>query len=270
MEFILKTDIEKSLPAVIDFNYEQIKAELEINLESYKSLIVTEDTIKDGKKKKAALNSLKDALDAQRIAVKKQMMQPYEEFETKIKSLTSMIKEAVDNIDGQIKAFDDIKKQEKTAEIERIFEEEIGEYADLIPIEKIWNTKWLNATTSIPNIEVEITMKCSKAKTDIKVIKAMKSEHETTMLQAFLIRLDIADALAEKTRFEELQKRMAEKEEPKPEPIQAVEVDLEPERCREVKEETKTIKVIFYDTTASFRADMKALTNRHQIRYGGI
>ena len=263
MEFILKTDLEKSLPAVIDFNYEQIKAELAINLESYKSLVVTEDTIKDGKKKKASLNNLKDALDAQRIAVKKQMMQPYEEFEAKIKGLTSMIKEAVDNIDGQIKAFDDIKKQEKTAEIERIFEEEIGEFADIIPIEKIWSAKWLNVTTSIASIEVEISTRCTKAKNDIKVIKAMKSEHETTMLQAFLIRLDIADALAEKTRYEELEKRMAA---PKP----TEEAPKITEEVPKPAEELKTIKVVFHDTTASFRADMKALTDKHNIKYGGI
>jgi hypothetical protein len=267
MEFILKTDLEKSLPAVIDFNYEQIKSELAINLETYKSLVVTEETIKDGKKKKAALNSLKDALDAQRIAVKKQMMQPYEEFEAKVKSLTSMIKEAVDNIDGQIKAFDDIKKQEKTAEIEKIYQEEIGEYADLIPIEKIWNTKWLNVTTSIASIEVEISTKCTKAKNDIKVIKAMKSETETTMLSAFLQKLELSDALAEKTRFEELQKRMAE---PKPEPKPTEEAPKITEEEPKPDEELKTIKVIFYDTTASFRADMKELTSRHNIRYGGI
>jgi hypothetical protein len=89
----------------------------------------------------------------------------------------------------------------------------------------------------------------------------MKSEHETTMLQAFLIRLDIADALAEKTRFEELQKRMTVKEEPKiaPAPAQIIEA-----------EELKDIKVIFYATTASFRQEMKLLTEKHNVKYGGI
>ena len=35
-------------------------------------------------------------------------------------------------------------------------------------------------------------------------------------------------------------------------------------------EPTKTIKVIFYDTTEAFRSDMRALTEKHGITYGGI
>ena len=265
MEFKLQTEWEQQLPS-IEFNFDEIKKELEQNLESYKTLVVTEDAIGAAKKKKATLNSLKDALDAQRIAAKKKYLEPYNEFEFKVKILTGMIGEAVTHIDKQVKEFDEAKKQQKTEEIKKIYQEEIGEFADLIPIEKIWNPKWLNATTSMTNIEVEITTVCSKAKNDIKVIKAMKSETETTMISAFLQRLDIADALAEKTRYEELQKRMAVKEEPKPiiEPVKEEPQDeLKPE-------EFKTIKVIFYDTTAAFRQDMKQLTEKHRIRYGGI
>ena len=43
-----------------------------------------------------------------------------------------------------------------------------------------------------------------------------------------------------------------------------------PESGISAPEEPKTIKVIFYDTTAAFRADMKALTIKHSIKYGGL
>ena len=71
-----------------------------------------------------------------------------------------------------------------------------------------------------------------------------------------------------KTRFEELQKRMAApKEEPKARTHPGIE-GLNPKKSEEA-EELKTIKGYLLYTTASFRADMKALTDRHQIRYGG-
>ncbi len=61
MEFILKTDLNL-LPKSIDFNFEEIKTELTGKLEYYNTLVVTEDAIKDAKKDKASLNSLKSAI----------------------------------------------------------------------------------------------------------------------------------------------------------------------------------------------------------------
>ena len=38
MEFVLKTDLEKSLPAAIDFNFEQLKSELANSLKKYETI----------------------------------------------------------------------------------------------------------------------------------------------------------------------------------------------------------------------------------------
>src|SRR5574344_298476 len=103
MELIMTTDLEKSLPQKIDFNYEAIKAELSEKLERYNSLVVTEDSVSAAKKDKAALNKLKTALEDRRKEVKKDCLRPYEEFEQKIKELVGMIDAPVLAIDGQIK-----------------------------------------------------------------------------------------------------------------------------------------------------------------------
>lgn len=285
MEFILKTDLEKSVPAVIDFNFEQLKSELAENLKKYESLVVTEDTVKDGKKKKSDLNHLKDALDAQRIAVKNKCMEPYTSFESKVRELTGMISQAVDSIDKQVKAFDEIKKQEKQEQIKAIYAANIGDLEKILPIEKMWNARWLNATYRIPEIENEIKQTIQKASNDIGIIKAMRTPCEVSMIAEYIKTLDMSAALAEKARYEELQKRIEERQKAKEAAatVNFTEVSASgvaqsytiprvacPETGTNAPEEPKTIKVIFYDTTAAFRHEMKALTDKHGIRYGGI
>lgn len=296
MELIMTTDLEKSLPQKIDFNYEAIKAELSEKLERYNSLVVTEDSVSAAKKDKAALNKLKTALEDRRKEVKRDCLRPYEDFEQKIKELVGMIDAPVLAIDGQIKAFDEIKREEKRASIEAFFAENIGDLAPLLPFDKVFDLRWLNATYKIEDVQKEITDRIFKTRNDIGIIKAMNLSGEQQVLDVYLRTLDMSAALAEKTRLEDQQKRMEEYEaarekaaqeaaqEPKTVVIDGTPghdfCDLNPGdhvifggnpvTADIPHEELKTIKVIFYDTSEAFRHDMRALTEKYGIRYGGL
>lgn len=298
MELIMTTDLEKSLPQKIDFNYEAIKAELSEKLERYNSLVVTEDSVSAAKKDKAALNKLKTALEDRRKEVKKDCLRPYEDFEQKIKELVGMIDAPVQAIDGQIKAFDEIKREEKRTAIETFFADSIGDLAPLLPFDKIFDPRWMNATYKIEGVQKEITDRIFKTRNDIGIIKAMNLSGEQQVLDVYLRTLDMSAALAEKTRLEDQKKRMEEYEaarekaaqeaaqEPKTVVIDGTPVrdlcdckpgdhvifgvDLASGQDMTAYEEPKTIKVVFYDTTAAFRHDMRALTEKYGIKYGGL
>lgn len=289
MELIMTTDLEKSFPQKIDFNYEAIKSELSESLERYNSLVVTEDSISAAKKDKAALNKLKTALEDRRKEVKKDCLRPYEEFERKIKELVGMIDAPVLAIDGQIKAFDEIKKAEKRADIQAFYSDNVGDLAPLLPLDKVFDPRWLNATYKIEDAQKEIADRIQKTRNDIGIIKAMNLNGEQQVLDVYLRTLDMSAALAEKTRLEAQQKRMEEYEAARQkadqEAPQAGEGAVQPgasicecaqapcavfENTPEPPEEPKTIKVIFYDTSEAFRHDMRALTEKYGVRYGGL
>jgi len=213
MELIMNTDLENYLPKQIDFNYDQLKSELSERLEHYNNLAVTEDGIKDAKKDKASLNKLKTALDDRRKEVKKECLAPYEDFEAKVKELISMVDEPVKAIDKQIKAFDDAKKIEKQVQIKAFYSKNIGELVSLLPFEKIENPRWMNATYKMTDIEKEISDSIFKVKNDIGIIKAMKLGCEQQMFDKYLQTLDMSAAMAEKTRWEDQQKKLKEYEE---------------------------------------------------------
>lgn len=122
MEFVMSTDLNTALPKEIGFNFEELKAELSERLEYYNGLVVTETTIKEGKAERAKLSKLREAVEAKRKEVKRECMAPYTDFERKVKELVTIIDAPIAAIDGQIKAFDDLRREEKRAEIQRAYE----------------------------------------------------------------------------------------------------------------------------------------------------
>lgn len=239
MEVRLTPSIEQVIPPQISFNFEEIKEELAGKLQVYQQMVVTEGGIKEAKADRANLNKFKTALSDSRKSVKCQWNQPLTEFEDKMKELEQMVDAPISAIDRQIKAFDEIKKQEKRQEIENFFAENIGELEEILPLAKIWNERWLNVTYPVKDIEREILEAIRKTHNDIGIIVAMQLPCTEQMISTYLDTLDMSAAMEEKHRYEEAQKAKARLEkqqaEPvvvKPQPV-AVEPEVEPERIAE-------------------------------------
>ena len=188
----------------IKFNYEEIKQELELQLQKYKNLVFEESDIQEAKKTRADLNRLKKQVNDKKIEVKNEFIKPYTDFETKIKEIISMIDEPCLEIDKQIKAFEEKQKELKKQEILKIYEENIKDLKEILSLQKIWNEKWLNATYKIRDIELEILGTINKVKTDLKVIEDMKSEFEIQLKDKYLLTLDLTSVMQEKSRLEKI------------------------------------------------------------------
>lgn len=188
---------------VIEFNYDELNNWIVEQVEQYKGLTYTDETIKNAKEDRAKLNKFRENIDNARKDVKKRYLEPYNKFEEKVKTLLALIEEPAKAIDVQVKAYEENKKVEKRAEIETFYNAVIGDLASLLTLDKIFNSKWLNATTSIKSVQTEIEQIIAKVKFDLATIKDLKSEWELTLIDTYLNTLDIAAALREKTRLEE-------------------------------------------------------------------
>lgn len=297
MEFKQITDLT-TLPPEILFNFDELKKELETGLEKYQGLVVTEDGIKDAKSDRAKLNALYKAIDDKRKEIKKECMKPYDAFEKKTKVLLEMIGSTSGAIDSQIKAFDEMRREDKQKEIETFFVESVGELKDLLPFNRIYSAQWLNTTYSMKDIKTEITKVITKVTADLAVIDGLEGEFCVQCKDHYLRTLDLSGALAESKRLEENKKRLEEYEAKKKEEREAADLERrqnaqlaeftkpitethlwkapdepafeQPQELAAQAEQTKTIKVIFYDTTEAFRHEMRELTEKYGIKYGGI
>ncbi|MBR4694021.1 MAG: DUF1351 domain-containing protein [Bacilli bacterium] len=197
----------------IKFNYEELKEGLKNSLTKYKNIVYTPETIKEAKDDRARLNSLAKSLNDGKINIKKEFMVPYDEFEGKIKELIELVKEPANEIDNQIKAFEEKEKAEKRNEIEKIYQENIGEYENLILLEKIYDSRWENKTYKLTDIKKEIQDVVKKADSDLKVINSQQTEFLLNIKDVYFNTLDLGQALVEKERLEKQKELLKPKEE---------------------------------------------------------
>ena len=103
-------------PVIIDF--ESLKNRLAVTLKDYEGIEVTEDTLPIAKKKQKEMAGMRTQLEEFRKKVKRLYTEPLELFETQMKSLVSMVKEAEEPIASDIKGFDDRIIKEVSEEYE--------------------------------------------------------------------------------------------------------------------------------------------------------
>lgn len=216
MEFIMKTDL-KQMPDKIEFNYEEMKAEFSMKLVHYNTLVVTEDSIRDAKADKAALNKLKEAIETRRKEIKKTYLLPYENLEKQCKELVAMIDAPVKSIDGQIAVFDQKLQDEKWKQISEYYNTEVKELKDLVPLEKIVSSKWKNKTESLESVNNAIGDALGRIRGELETISTLHSPYEQQIKDVYLNDYNLSKALMEQKRLEERQKQIEEMERQKEE-----------------------------------------------------
>lgn len=216
MEFIMKTDL-KQLPDKIEFNYEEMKAEFSKKLVHYNTLVVTEDSIRDAKTDKAALNKLKEAIDTRRKEIKKLYLLPYENLEKQCKELIAMIEAPIKSIDSQIAVFDQKLQDEKWEQIMAYYNAEVKELKELVPLEKIVSSKWKNKTESLESINNGIGDTLERIRGELETISTLHSPYEQQIKDVYLNDYNLSKALMEQKRLEERQKQIEEMERQKEE-----------------------------------------------------
>jgi hypothetical protein len=193
----------QQLPPV-EWNYDAVKAWLEQGLEAYKGRIYTEQTVTEAKKDRANLNKLAEAIDTKRREVKTMYLRPVEEFEAQAKELAGMVKAQSAEIDAQVKAFEQLRKDEKLEKIKaEIYAPMIGKLAGLVPYERLHNPKWLNVTTHMNTVAEELSRQVEKITAGFAAIEALGLDEVLTaqVNDVFLRSFDLAAAIAEKERL---------------------------------------------------------------------
>lgn len=276
MEVRLTPAIEQVIPPQISFNFEEIKSELAGKLQVYQNMVVTESGIKEAKADRANLNKFKSALADSRKAVKAQWNQPLSDFEGKMKELERMVDEPIGAIDRQVKAYDEAKKQDKRQQIELFFEGAVGDLEEVLPLSKIWNDRWLNATYPMKDIEKEIVERIRKTHSDIGIIVAMQLPCCDQMLSTYLETLDMSRAMEEKHKYEQAQKAKAQAKQAEPAPSSPAEqpvaeavVNTPQETAREAIPELRVLDFRVWVTPEQMQA-LKAFLVQNHIRYGRV
>lgn len=187
VEFELRGDLATIQNSIVDANFDELKAWLDSELAGYRNMVVTPDKINEAKSHRANIRKIASRIDEQRIAVKKAYSAPLNAFEAKCKELTSICANASNQIDQQIKAYEEAAKKEKEARLKAFYNslEGIGEAVDMATWSDMLDPRWLNATYSEEKAKAELESKAKRMQDDITVIRGFDPEFTAPLLNYY-------------------------------------------------------------------------------------
>lgn len=203
----------------IEDNLDLVEISIREKVAEYSAVVVTEDTVKDGKRFLADIRKEKKALDDERKAIKAQWMAPYDAFEKRAKQIIALYDEPVKIINDQLDAYEENRRQMKRQGIQEIYNFVKGDLEEWLPLDRIYNPKWENATYADKKVREDMELIFDQMKVSISTVKSMNSEFEedalrvlkeTGSLQAAVA--EINDLQKQKERFLEQARQEAERE----------------------------------------------------------
>ena len=101
----------KTIPAIITFDFEAVRAQVSEHLSKYENIVLTDESVKDGKELIKEINVTRKALDEARKNEAKKASEPIKAFEASMKELISLHDTLLDNLRVQIAKFEAEQKQ---------------------------------------------------------------------------------------------------------------------------------------------------------------
>lgn len=208
LEFRLINPTEGNFLRRIDWNKDELETAVKARVAAYQNVAYTEEMMKEAKTDRAELNKLAKRIEEGRKKVKDIVNEPYAVFEAELKEVTQIIKDATGPIDQQIKEFENQQKDQKKQKLLTIYQDNIGELSKILPFEKIFDQRYLNATFSFAKASQEIKDNIQKVKTDLETIDGMDSKYVLNVKDVYVKTLDLSKAMAENKRLKDLEEKL--------------------------------------------------------------
>ena len=214
MELKIYNPTDDEFVKKIEWNHEEIKAEVKEKLSFYNNLVYTEDQIKEAKADRAKLNKFITALEDKRKVIKKQCLAPYEAFEKEMKEIIDLVKEPVNLIDVQISDYEKKKKAEKLEMVKQLWEE--TEKPECLTFDKVFDEKMLNASYNMAHVKQKFADDIKRFERDLETL-ANLPEFGFEATEVYKTTLDINKAISEAQNMARIAKAKAEQEKAKAE-----------------------------------------------------
>ena len=175
----------------IEANFDEVKTALTEMMEPYKKLVVTEDGISAAKSDRARIRKVATGIEDMRKNVKKLYSEPLAVFEGRCKELVSICADGANNLDGQIKAFEEAEAQTKIDTIRSVYDEGDAEVREYCTWERVYNDKWKNKGFSFDDAKDAILAEFHKTREDLATIRTLDENDVPALLTEYKRTRDI-------------------------------------------------------------------------------
>lgn len=243
MNEIVNVKVHYSL-GEIQQNLKEVAASVRKYCDDFKGVVVTEDTVADGKQMLANIRKEKKYLDDQRKEIKKAWNAPYLEFEKQVKEVTALYDEPINMINGQIQELEEQRRAKKRETINEIWgtAKIPDELQGWFSLSELYNPRWENATFKESAIEAEIADRIAMLKMSYDTVKSLHHPYEEDGLKVLKESKDLQSAMTCMTNLLEQEKRIREAE-----ARRIAQEKAEAERIAREKEEAEKMKDLPYE-----------------------
>lgn len=196
----------------ISCDFEGAKAYLKEQLSAYNGMVFTEDTKKSAKETVADLRKQKKALAERVKEVRQEYMAPFDRFNAMAQELYLLYDEPINFINGQVEGFEKRRIEEKRAMIREAYGELMAGMEDVLPLERIYDKKWENATTTQKAIRAAMMERKEAAKQAIATIREMGSDVEEAAMAMYLETYDVQKCILFITNHEKQKQEILARE----------------------------------------------------------
>jgi hypothetical protein len=136
------------------------------------TLDVSPESEQECKRIVATARKISDQLNQEKIRIKKTVLEPYTEFEAKVKDIIAIITEGENFARDKLKAIDEQRREEKKAELRRIWDARSGSFISgaYLTFDHFLQDKHLNKTVPISEVEHEMVVFFMDTSDDIKYL----------------------------------------------------------------------------------------------------
>lgn len=218
---------------VIKANFEEYEQQIKAEVSEYEGALFTEDSKAFGKKVIAEMRKKRASVVEATRQVKTEWLKPYDEFKVQVDGLLQYVDKHINDIDSQLKEMEAVRVAKRKADIQALYDSVIGEMLEYLPLEKIYDSKWENASIKLPAVKKAMIEAIGKVYEAVTTIKNMDSEAVTKALEMYKRDLNLANAVKYINNYESQRLEILRREEEKKR-------DLEIERIRREERERVT------------------------------
>ncbi|HDZ8766124.1 TPA: DUF1351 domain-containing protein [Staphylococcus aureus] len=158
--------------SVVFEEYDELLSQAQNLAEHVKTVEVNEENIKEAKDLMAQMNKRVKSIEDTRKQVKKLLLEPYNSFESQVKTIKSVIDNAVSHIRNQERELVEQEREDKKQAIIEIFDKRIRHYdfEKVLGFSDFLKPQHLNKSYSMTKVEKDLVDWLEKSKRDLEVI----------------------------------------------------------------------------------------------------
>lgn len=188
---------------LLSWNFEQINESVDAITKRFDGTVYTDEMMADAKKEKASLNKLAKEINQKKIAVKKEYSKPYDLFEKQVKEVIAKINSVSNQIDEQVKAYDEKQKAEKKQTIEAYWNSlETG-----IEFDKVFDSSWLSKACTKKLWKTELDLKAERFKREFMTIEMITDPEQKIFFETnYKSSHDLSDCMSKWSEYQKIKK----------------------------------------------------------------